>query len=1749
MRATASLLALSLVLLSLGACRTDTKPDSGGELLDADGDGYVADDCDDGDAAIHPEAEEICDGLDNDCDGETDEGVLETWYADADGDGWGDAQSTTEACDAPQGYVGAEQAGDCDDADAEIHPAASERCDGLDNDCDGEIDEDVLDTWFADADGDGYGDAGVSIEECDPGAGWVADDQDCADDDGEIHPAAAEICDGLDNDCDALIDEDDPDLLGAATWYQDSDGDGYGADAKSQQACEAPEGYVSQGGDCDDGDVAYHPGASEEDCADPNDYNCDGSTGYTDADGDGWAACEECDDANSAINPDALEHCDGYDNDCDGSVDEDDAVDAATWYADADGDGYGDVSQSAQACDAPTGYVADATDCDDNAVSVNPGASELCNEIDDDCDGDVDEDDAADAATWYADADGDGFGDAASAVQACEAPTDYVADGTDCDDGDDDVNPGATETCDGVDEDCDGDVDEDAVDAETWYADVDGDGYGDSSLSSDACEAPTGYVGDDSDCDDGDAAVNPGAQELCDSLDNDCDGETDEADAADASTWYGDADGDGYGSDEFIEVACDQPSNYVANAEDCDDLDADAYPGADETCDGDDDDCDGDVDEDDAIDADTWYADSDGDGYGDAAHSAQACDQPSGFEANDDDCDDSDAAVNPDAVEVCDGIDNDCDGTVDGADASDAATWYADADGDGYGDADSTASACTQPTGAVADDTDCDDGDAAVNPGAAELCNGVDDDCDGDVDEDDASDAATWYQDRDEDGYGDVSSSTSACDAPDGYVADDSDCDDLDAEAHPGATEVCDGDDDDCDGVADEDDATDAATWYADSDGDGFGDAAHSTQACDQPSGFVDNSSDCDDRDATANPDAGEVCDGVDNDCDGTVDGADASDAATWYSDADGDGYGDAESTISACNQPTGAVADDTDCDDGDAAVNPGAQELCNGLDDDCDGDTDEDDAGDVSTWYQDRDEDGYGDSSSSVSACDAPEGYVADDGDCDDLDAQAYPGASEVCDGDDDDCDGVADEDDATDASTWYADSDGDGFGDVAQSSQACDQPSGFVADSSDCDDGDAAVSPDAEEVCDANDNDCDGDVDEDDASDAGTWYADSDGDGYGDGGVASSACTAPTGSVSDDSDCDDGDASVNPGATETCNGLDDDCDGDVDEDDASDASVWYEDRDEDGYGDASRTASACDAPEGYVADATDCDDLDPDAYPGATEVCDGDDEDCDGVADEDEAADASTWYADADGDGYGDIATSVTACDAPTGYGADSGDCDDTDGSVNPGASETCNGVDDDCDGTVDEEATDASAWYADADGDGYGDEGQSSEACEEPTGSVAQAGDCDDSDSAVNPGATETCDGVDEDCDGDVDEDASDAATWYGDADGDGYGATSFTQVACEQPSSYEASDQDCDDLDAAVNPGADELCNGIDDNCDGSVDEAGALDETTWYQDADGDGYGEPTTTAQACDQPSGYAAESTDCDDTDASINPDGSEACNGLDDDCDGVADDGVLGGSSTCAAVSCAEVIADNPSAVDDTYYLEGPATGIFEAWCEMDDDGGGWTLVGAVVNEGSRSWDSYDVWVDTSVFGVIGDRQAADFKSEAFYDVTGDDFLVRTEEYSFAFYSLLGDTDFASFMTDEYDSSACSTSFLASGADWSDVLSTSQAALQSFVVRPLDDNCDCFPGCNENAIIGMQLADCCWTPGLGNTPSGQADWDDHDLSLLQLANLNPSSCTAGSYPCNDQGYYNPYDDNCYDESCKLTWAEIFVR
>ncbi len=495
------------------------------------------------------------------------------------------------------------------------------------------------------------------------GDGWAASD-DCDDNDPSVYPLADEFCNGVDDDCDGEIDED---AVDAPTWYADGDRDGYGADESALRACELPPGYVEYGGDCDDGDTTFYPGAPEDDCTDPNDYNCDGSVGYEDKDGDGWAACEECDDRDPDVYPDADEYCDDIDNDCDGEIDEDDALDASTWYADADDDGYGNLGVTTRACDLPDGYVSDDSDCDDAAPETYPGADEYCDGHDDDCDGRVDEDDAVDAVTWYADTDADGYGDADSTDVACDAPSGFVADDQDCDDTDPMVFPGADEYCDGDDNDCDGELDEDdAVDASTWYADTDSDGYGDADSTDVSCYEPSGYVADATDCDDDDDEVYPGADEYCDGVDDDCDGEIDEDDALDASTWYADDDGDGYGDLDSTETACEAPSGYVSDDQDCDDSDASEYPGADEYCDGDDDDCDGEIDEDDAVDAVTWYIDADGDGYGTDDSTTVACDEPSGYAATDDDCNDSSSKVYPGKLDTCNGTDNDCSGDEDG---------------------------------------------------------------------------------------------------------------------------------------------------------------------------------------------------------------------------------------------------------------------------------------------------------------------------------------------------------------------------------------------------------------------------------------------------------------------------------------------------------------------------------------------------------------------------------------------------------------------------------------------------------------------------------------------------------------------------------------------------------------------------------------------------------------------------------------------------------------------------------------------------------------------------------------------------------------------------------------------------------------------------------------------------------------------------------------------------------------------------
>ncbi len=729
---------------------------------------------------------------------------------------------------------------DCDDSRASVNPGASEVCDGLDNNCDGSVDDGAVDAIvvYADVDGDGHGDPAISAAVCSPPDGFVSAGTDCDDAQSASFPGNAEVCDGLDNDCNGEIDDDPDDV---STWYIDSDGDGYGDPDAPLAACEAPAGYVDASGDCDDGHAGIHPEAAEADCADPVDYNCDGSTGFLDADGDGVAACEDCDDTDSTRSPRLLEVCDeaDVDEDCDGFADDQDvSTDAAamiTYRRDVDGDGYASSSSLAVTqCDEPASYSALTGDCDDYDATVNPGSVERCDadDVDEDCDGVVDDaDTSTDPASYigyYRDSDGDLFGDASRSAQQCEPPADYVTDDTDCDDTDVDRNPAQSEVCDALDkdEDCNALADDDdagVLGTSTWYSDADGDGYGDPFSAISSCAQPLSFVISADDCADGDAAVHPGATEVCDAAhtDEDCDGAADDDDAdtsaASKFTWYPDNDGDAFGAATGAVLGCSAPSGYLDNGDDCDDDDVNTAPGLAS-----------------AESATACMTDADGDGYGAAIAGA-------GVTAGTD-CDDTLAGVEPGATESCStAYDDNCDGSTNEAGASGCSPFYDDGDGDAYGSG-PAACLCSASGAYVAIAGDCDDRNPDVNPAESEVCDAadVDEDCDTYVDDGDSSATGqdTFYLDADADGYGLTASSTSACAAPMGYSPTLGDCDDASAAANPGVTEVCrNATDDDCDGSVDEacpsyaysgtydaEPGTDAdIAWYGEAGADTYG--------------------------------------------------------------------------------------------------------------------------------------------------------------------------------------------------------------------------------------------------------------------------------------------------------------------------------------------------------------------------------------------------------------------------------------------------------------------------------------------------------------------------------------------------------------------------------------------------------------------------------------------------------------------------------------------------------------------------------------------------------------------------------------------------------------------------------------------------------------------------------------------------------------------------------------------------------------
>lgn len=256
-----------------------------------------------------------------------------------------------------------------------------------------------------------------------------------------------------------------------------------------------------------------------------------------DGDGDGVPASLDCDDSNFRIYPGANEICDGLDNDCNGVADDEYARGGQIFFLDRDGDGFGVWEQAKVTCTAPFGYVANADDCADDDPDTHPGASEFCDKLDQNCNGEID-DDAVDAVAYYSDLDLDGYGGTRSIEFACEQPEGFITIGGDCEDFDPSINPEAVERCDLIDNDCNGVIDDaESLDATTWYADKDKDGYGSVDDTIQSCNQPEYYepIENAGDCADDDPEINPGATEICgDEIDNNC---NESADACSYENW------------------------------------------------------------------------------------------------------------------------------------------------------------------------------------------------------------------------------------------------------------------------------------------------------------------------------------------------------------------------------------------------------------------------------------------------------------------------------------------------------------------------------------------------------------------------------------------------------------------------------------------------------------------------------------------------------------------------------------------------------------------------------------------------------------------------------------------------------------------------------------------------------------------------------------------------------------------------------------------------------------------------------------------------------------------------------------------------------------------------------------------------------------------------------------------------------------------------------------------------------------
>lgn len=412
---------------------------------------------------------------------------------------------------------------DCDEGDASVNPGAVDVCgDSVDNDCDGNVDNGG---GFADTDGDGYGDP-ASPGGCSGGGAYVPDNTDCNDGEASAYPGASELDDGVDQDCDGWVDEDyvlEGDLIINEVNRRSSVG---GAGVQNDASWVELLNTSSRTIDLDQ--FVFARGTASTD----NQIMIDPAADLSLAPGEYLVLCDSNDyEGSAAAYPLACDYVWG------------DEAEASTYV----GDYHDNTLYIRRDTDTLSLFVdgdrVSGTEIDSvSYITGWPNKARFSMGLDPDLQTGTDNDTltnwcvtngtsagagtASTAWRWYdtSGTNSDEYGTPGADNFDCAADADgdgYSAD-VDCNDAVAAINPGATESCNGVDDDCDSSIDE-GLGSSTFYADVDSDGYGNPASSTTACAAPSGYVSDNTDCNDADGTANPGEAEVCgDGVDNDC---------------------------------------------------------------------------------------------------------------------------------------------------------------------------------------------------------------------------------------------------------------------------------------------------------------------------------------------------------------------------------------------------------------------------------------------------------------------------------------------------------------------------------------------------------------------------------------------------------------------------------------------------------------------------------------------------------------------------------------------------------------------------------------------------------------------------------------------------------------------------------------------------------------------------------------------------------------------------------------------------------------------------------------------------------------------------------------------------------------------------------------------------------------------------------------------------------------------------------------------------------------------------